>query len=435
MRLQLIAILLSLVSLAGLPQRRGNTASIRATPDTSIGIMHFAVGGMNPCGAVNLDYGDGVAVTYTIRELPVSQSHEYTRVGDYTVRARGVGNCDGTATTSVRITSVRPQPPPPPQQQLPPVRGQQPEAVPRQAIRFAEMDRNGDQIITRSEWNGSSTSFNVHDWNGDGRLSGDEVRVGAPPVSTGRGRQSGDFNDWSDARFRQLDQNRDNRISPSEWRFDIEDFIRVDRNRDNMLSANEFALGDIDDDRGDRFDDLDLNRDNRVDGREWHGSLEAFRWLDRNNDGWLSRFEGVGTEQPSRSFPGWGSGGSSERGVTVVVTSQQSWTDTGITVRAGDPLLIRANGVIQFSGKSSDVAEPDGARGRRATDQAPLPNIVIGALIGRVGNSRPFLVGSDSQGLRAPRDGRLYLGVNDDIMRDNRGEFRVILNTGRGGSQ
>ena len=47
------------------------------------------------------------------------------------------------------------------------------------AIRFQEMDRNNDRVITRAEWRGSAQSFKVHDWNGDGKLSGDEVRVGA----------------------------------------------------------------------------------------------------------------------------------------------------------------------------------------------------------------------------------------------------------------
>ncbi len=46
-------------------------------------------------------------------------------------------------------------------------------------IRFEEMDRNNDGVITRQEWNGSARSFEVHDWNNDGRLSGEEVRVGA----------------------------------------------------------------------------------------------------------------------------------------------------------------------------------------------------------------------------------------------------------------
>ena len=46
------------------------------------------------------------------------------------------------------------------------------------AMRFKEMDRNGDGIVSQAEWRGSKRSFEVHDWNGDGRLSGDEVRVG-----------------------------------------------------------------------------------------------------------------------------------------------------------------------------------------------------------------------------------------------------------------
>ena len=47
-----------------------------------------------------------------------------------------------------------------------------------QATRFEGMDRNNDGRITRQEWNGSDQSFKVHDWNGDGVLSGDEVRPG-----------------------------------------------------------------------------------------------------------------------------------------------------------------------------------------------------------------------------------------------------------------
>jgi hypothetical protein len=41
------------------------------------------------------------------------------------------------------------------------------------------MDRNNDGVITRDEWRGSEQSFNVRDWNGDGKLSGNEVRIGA----------------------------------------------------------------------------------------------------------------------------------------------------------------------------------------------------------------------------------------------------------------
>jgi hypothetical protein len=36
-----------------------------------------------------------------------------------------------------------------------------------------------DGVITRQEWQGNDRSFRNHDWNGDGRLSGDEVPPGA----------------------------------------------------------------------------------------------------------------------------------------------------------------------------------------------------------------------------------------------------------------
>ena len=56
--------------------------------------------------------------------------------------------------------------------------GQVADAQRGQATRFQGMDRNNDGRITRQEWNGSDQSFKVHDWNGDGVLSGDEVRPG-----------------------------------------------------------------------------------------------------------------------------------------------------------------------------------------------------------------------------------------------------------------
>ena len=46
-------------------------------------------------------------------------------------------------------------------------------------MRFAALDVNKDGVITRREWNGSDRSFEVHDWNQDGILSGEEVRQGA----------------------------------------------------------------------------------------------------------------------------------------------------------------------------------------------------------------------------------------------------------------
>ena len=46
-------------------------------------------------------------------------------------------------------------------------------------MRFEGMDTNRDGIISRAEWRGNDRLFANHDWNGDGQLSGPEVRPGA----------------------------------------------------------------------------------------------------------------------------------------------------------------------------------------------------------------------------------------------------------------
>jgi len=46
-------------------------------------------------------------------------------------------------------------------------------------MRYRAMDANSDGIIQRDEWRGAVEAFAQRDWNGDGVLSGDEVRPGA----------------------------------------------------------------------------------------------------------------------------------------------------------------------------------------------------------------------------------------------------------------
>ena len=176
------------------------------------------------------------------------------------------------------------------------------------AIRFAEMDRNNDGRITRAEWNGSDRSFAVHDWNGDGVLSGDEVRIGAVrPGRTGdqtfEGEREYPFDDWTARGFTGLDHNRDGRITPDEWHFDRETFRRADHNGDGAISRAEFLTEDqLDDDRGDTFDYLDVNRDNRLSRSEWHGTAAEFTALDTNRDGMITRLEMVGPGAPPDLF-------------------------------------------------------------------------------------------------------------------------------------
>jgi PKD repeat protein len=52
-------------------------------------------------------------ITYAITELPARQTHVFEKAGTYTVIARGMGNCDGEATTIVQVKPAAAPPPPP----------------------------------------------------------------------------------------------------------------------------------------------------------------------------------------------------------------------------------------------------------------------------------------------------------------------------------
>jgi Ca2+-binding EF-hand superfamily protein len=175
------------------------------------------------------------------------------------------------------------------------------------SFRFRDMDKNGNGVIERSEWNGSAQSFNVHDWNRDGVLSNSEVRMGAERWPN----DEGDFDPngpatWTAGNFRRLDRNNDGRIVPNEWYYGAESFRRADRDRNGALSAAEFQNnGQFDDDRDDRFEYLDMNNNGRIERREWHGSADAFDWLDRDRDNVLSRTEVLG--DGSTRFDSFGS--------------------------------------------------------------------------------------------------------------------------------
>ena len=111
-------------------------------------------------------------------------------------------------------------------------RGQSGEDDENENMRFAGMDRNRDGRITRDEWRGNDNSFAQHDWNGDGVLSGDEVRPGAQPTNRREAERR--------ARFDRLDLNDDDRLALSEWTGNRNAFERLDANDDGFLSFDEF---------------------------------------------------------------------------------------------------------------------------------------------------------------------------------------------------
>jgi hypothetical protein len=112
-------------------------------------------------------------------------------------------------------------------------------------------------------------------------------------------------------------------------------------------------------------------------------------------------------------------------GPGLSVPANQRWTNTGYVVQQGQAVRFSATGRVQLSGDGNDTATPAGSATGRYAPGAPLPNILAGALIARIGNGAPFGIGNQTQALPMPASGQLFLGVNDDEVADNRGEFRV----------
>jgi hypothetical protein len=121
----------------------------------------------------------------------------------------------------------------------------------------------------------------------------------------------------------------------------------------------------------------------------------------------------------------------------VTVPGNQAWTPTGTLVNAGDEVTITATGGVAMSSGSAPMS-PAGdprscliaANGPYGWRASPFPdvNLPCWSLIGKIGeNGRAFFVGAN-RGLRATSSGQLYLGVNDNALGDNSGNWVATIN-------
>ena len=116
----------------------------------------------------------------------------------------------------------------------------------------------------------------------------------------------------------------------------------------------------------------------------------------------------------------------------IRLPANQQWTATNLAIRRGDRVQFSSQGEIQLSDDAGDRATVAGSlRGRKAPN-SPAPGLLAGALIGRVGNGAPFAIGNQTDPLPMPGEGPLWLGINDDEVSDNRGDFVVTLRLIRG---
>jgi hypothetical protein len=127
----------------------------------------------------------------------------------------------------------------------------------------------------------------------------------------------------------------------------------------------------------------------------------------------------------------------------VEIKAGLGWVDTSIEVKEGDEFEFRASGNISLQ-KGNPIANcgPEGLD--LQTPQQPLTDRNLGAVIGKVVKllnvikdeetgeeireevTTFFYVGSGAR-VEMSLEGRLYIGVNDNVYADNDGQFIVSI--------
>lgn len=108
----------------------------------------------------------------------------------------------------------------------------------------------------------------------------------------------------------------------------------------------------------------------------------------------------------------------------VIVSGDVAWNDSLVDVRAGQTIYFEAQGRVRWGRDRQDG--PAGESNSPSNPNRPMGNRNAAALIGRIGNDM-FFIGNDSGPVRMRSGGRLFLGVNDDVLTDNSGNFRVVV--------
>lgn len=149
------------------------------------------------------------------------------------------------------------------------------------------------------------------------------------------------------------------------------------------------------------------------------GNFRVTVSVDRNYRGDISGNTGGG--QPSQG-----------KEKTIMVSATQQWTDTGIDVEPNMTFQIVAEGEIEIGNRA--YARPEGNQNAKVRNSTyPVPDAGVGALIGKIryrdgrDSNLVYIGPQGNPGTEPGEYGRLWLGINDDYVRDNKGSFKVVI--------
>jgi GDSL-like Lipase/Acylhydrolase family len=118
-----------------------------------------------------------------------------------------------------------------------------------------------------------------------------------------------------------------------------------------------------------------------------------------------------------------------DQSTTVSVPGAEPWTDTGISLSAGDSVSITASGTIYIAASDpgkTPAGDPSCVAADSSTETWVAPGQICWSMIGRIGNNPAFEVGTGTS-FTAADGGELFLGVNDDYFPDNSGAWSATL--------
>ena len=117
--------------------------------------------------------------------------------------------------------------------------------------------------------------------------------------------------------------------------------------------------------------------------------------------------------------------------IAVIPADEPSWTDTGAHLGPYDGVTIHANGLACYD-TADDCQNGEAWTGPDGTEEVAdetfvVPGLNKYALVGKIGDGDPFLVGSYSNVICEQETGTLSLIHNDSDFSDNSGSYEVNI--------